>query len=101
MDFTDPFHNTEENIEITGYEPVLGGQLAEKAVWVDEAKCIGCQYCVHVASNTFTVDEFHGRSRAIRQDGDSSDVIQEAIDCLLYTSPSPRDLSTSRMPSSA
>ena len=24
-----------------------------------------------------------------------------AIDCLLYTSPSPRDLSTSRMPSSA
>ena len=47
MDFTDPFHNTEENIEITGWEPVLGGQLAEKAVWVDEAKCIGCQYCVH------------------------------------------------------
>ena len=26
---------------------------------------------------------------------------QELIDCLLYTSPSPRDLSTSRMPSSA
>ena len=66
MDFTDPFHNTEENIEITGYELVLGGQLAEKAVWVDEAKCIGCQYC-----------------------------------CLLYTSPSPRDISGSRMPSSA
>ena len=41
MDFTDPFHKTEEKIEITGYEPVLGGQLAEKAVWVDEAKCIG------------------------------------------------------------
>ena len=33
MDFTDPFHNTEEDIEISGYEPVLGGQLAEKAVW--------------------------------------------------------------------
>ena len=72
--------NKVENIEITGFEPVLGGQLAEKAVWVDEAKCIGCQYCVHVASNTFLVDEFHGRSRAIRQDGDSVDVIQEAID---------------------
>ena len=116
MDFIDPFDNLEENTEITGWEPVLGGQLAEKAVWVDEAKCIGCQYCVHVASNTFMVDEFHGRSRAIRQDGDSVDVIQEAIDtcpvdcihwvnfeelddlensldrdCLLYTSPSPRD----------
>ena len=93
MDFTDPFHNTAENIEITGWEPVLGGKLAEKAVWVDEARCIGCRYCVHVASNTFTVDEFHGRSRAIRQDGDSS--------CLLYTSPSPRDRQKSRMPSSA
>ena len=46
MDFADPSHNnnTEENIEITGWEPVLGGQLAEKAVWVDEARCIGCQY---------------------------------------------------------
>ena len=28
-------------------------------------------------------------------------VTVEGIDCLLYTSPSPRDLSTSRMPSSA
>ena len=28
-------------------------------------------------------------------------VIGEANSCLLYTSPSPRDLSTSRMPSSA
>ena len=27
--------------------------------------------------------------------------IIESTDCLLYTSPSPRDLSTSRMPSSA
>ena len=27
--------------------------------------------------------------------------IQQLISCLLYTSPSPRDLSTSRMPSSA
>ena len=65
MDFTDPFHNNKDNIEITGWAPVLGGQLVEKAVWVDEAKCIGCQYCVHVASNTFIVDEFHGRSRAL------------------------------------
>ena len=27
--------------------------------------------------------------------------INKDLDCLLYTSPSPRDLSTSRMPSSA
>ena len=56
MDFIDPFDNLEENTEISGFEAFLGGQLAEKAVWVDEAKCIGCQYCVHVASNTFLVD---------------------------------------------
>ena len=66
--------------EITGYEPVLGGELTEKAVWVDEGRCIGCKYCVHVASNTFIVDEEYGRSRAIRQDGDNLETLQEAID---------------------
>ena len=30
-----------------------------------------------------------------------SNTFKDLIDCLLYTSPSPRDLSTSRMPSSA
>ena len=30
-----------------------------------------------------------------------SELMEEIISCLLYTSPSPRDLSTSRMPSSA
>lgn len=64
----------------TGREPVLGGELREKAVWVDEAVCIGCRYCAHVASNTFAIEPNLGRSRAIRQDGDSSDCIQEAID---------------------
>ena len=32
---------------------------------------------------------------------DDFDMSPEVMDCLLYTSPSPRDLSTSRMPSSA
>ena len=64
----------------TGFEPVLGGELRQKAVWVDEAVCIGCRYCAHVASNTFLVEQEWGRSRAIRQDGDSTERIQEAID---------------------
>ena len=41
---------------------------------------------------------------AVNQDGESSPRSGEStqhIPCLLYTSPSPRDLSTSRMPSSA
>ena len=37
----------------TGDEPVLGGELRQKAVWVEESDCIGCRYCAHVASNTF------------------------------------------------
>jgi ferredoxin len=64
----------------SGREPLLGGALRQKAVWVDEAVCIGCRYCAHVAANTFVVDSEWGRSRAIRQDGDSSERIQEAID---------------------
>ena len=65
---------------VTGREPLLAGELRQKAVWVDEAVCIGCRYCAHVASNTFLVEPQWGRSRAIRQDGDSSERIQEAID---------------------
>ncbi|WP_049750356.1 ferredoxin [Synechococcus sp. CC9311] len=69
-----------EERQSTGMEPVLGGALAEKAVWVDEAVCIGCRYCAHVACNTFIIEPNLGRSRAIRQDGDSSERIQEAIE---------------------
>ena len=69
-----------EDSAITGMEPLLGGELREKAVWVDESVCIGCRYCAHVACNTFIVEPDYGRSRVIRQDGDSSERIQEAID---------------------
>ncbi len=65
---------------VSGKEPRLGGQLREKAVWVDEATCIGCRYCSNVASNTFVIEQTFGRSRAIRQDGDRTEIIQEAID---------------------
>ena len=37
----------------------------------------------------------------ILHDSTERDESDEIEDCLLYTSPSPRDLSTSRMPSSA
>lgn len=64
----------------TGLEPSLGGLLREKAVWVEESDCIGCRYCAHVASNTFVMVPETGRCRAVRQDGDSMERIQEAID---------------------
>ena len=34
-------------------------------------------------------------------DPDHAELLDQELACLLYTSPSPRDLSTSRMPSSA
>jgi len=74
------FHEYVESNDISGFEPVLGGELREKAIWVDEASCIGCQYCVHVANNTFIVDEDLGRARVLRQNGDNLEVVQEAMD---------------------
>ena len=74
------FYEYIESNDISGFEPALGGELREKAIWVDESACIGCQYCVHVATNTFIVDEDLGRARVIRQNGDSLEVVQEAID---------------------
>ena len=65
---------------VTGNEPRLGGKLLQKAVWVDESACIGCRYCANVASNTFLIEPYMGRSRAIRQDGDTEEVVQEAIE---------------------
>ena len=69
-----------EDFELSGRDPVLGGRLREKAVWVDERKCIGCTYCSSVATNTFAMEPEEGRARAFRQDGDSDELIQEAID---------------------
>lgn len=67
-------------VDRTGLEPELGGAIRQKGVYVDEMVCIGCKHCAHVARNTFYIEPDHGRSRVIRQDGDSEDLIQEAID---------------------
>ena len=64
----------------TGLEPELGGVLRQKGVYVDEITCIGCKHCAHVARNTFYIEPDYGRSRVVRQDGDSEELIAEAID---------------------
>lgn len=64
----------------SGLEPELGGLLRQKGVYVDELTCIGCKHCAHVARNTFYIEPDYGRSRVVRQDGDSEQLIQEAID---------------------
>ena len=64
----------------TGFEPELGGLVRQKGVYVDEIVCIGCKHCAHVARNTFYIEADYGRSRVLRQDGDSEEIVQEAID---------------------
>jgi ferredoxin len=64
----------------TGLEPELGGLFRQKGVYVDEITCIGCKHCAHVARNTFYIEPDYGRSRVVRQDGDSEELIAEAMD---------------------
>ncbi len=64
----------------SGLEPELGGVFRQTGVYVDELICIGCKHCAHVARNTFYIEPDYGRSRVVRQDGDSEDLVQEAID---------------------
>lgn len=75
--------------KISGFEPELGGSLRQNAVYVDETVCIGCGHCSYVARSTFCLEPDYGRARAIAQDGDSEEVIQEAIatcpvDCIAW-----------------
>ncbi|MCY7384669.1 MAG: ferredoxin [Microcoleus sp. CAN_BIN18] len=64
----------------SGLEPELGGVLRQKGVYVDEITCIGCKHCAHIARNTFYIEPDYGRSRVVRQDGDSEELILEAMD---------------------
>ena len=64
----------------SGLEPELGGHWRQRGVYVDEITCIGCKHCAHTAPNTFYIEPDYGRARAIRQDGDASEIVQEAID---------------------
>jgi ferredoxin len=73
----------------SGFEPELGGNLRQNAVYVDETVCIGCGHCAYVARSTFCLEEDYGRARVIAQDGDAEEIIQEAIatcpvDCIAW-----------------
>ena len=71
---------------------------------IEEIKSKG----VKVDTDNFIISEsanlilpFHREMDEIREDSAGKGKIGTTRSCLLYTSPSPRDLSTSRMPSSA
>jgi ferredoxin len=70
----------DEEPERTGFEPELGGVLRQKGAYVDENTCIGCKHCAHTAPNTFYIEPNYGRARVFNQDGDSEELIDEAMD---------------------
>ena len=51
--------------------------------------------------NSLKISEGHKKGVSIVKDIVEESVMQDLSSCLLYTSPSPRDVSLSRMPSSA
>ena len=76
---------------------------------IDRSLCIGAATCVAMAPKAWTLDD---EAKAIILDTSEEETDEAlleaakscpvmAIFCLLYTSPSPRDRTRSRMPSSA
>jgi ferredoxin len=70
----------EDTPERSGFEPELGGVFRQKGAYVDETTCIGCKHCAHTAPNTFYIEPNHGRARVFNQDGDSEELVEEAMD---------------------
>ena len=77
--------------------PQVEGEATNRAIMIADMAGVPL-YVVHVSC-----EESHEAIRRARQNGKRvfGEPLVQHLTCLLYTSPSPRDLSTSRMPSSA
>ncbi|XP_055805978.1 chaperone protein dnaJ C76, chloroplastic [Solanum dulcamara] len=62
------------------YSAWCGEENEERAVFVDEVKCVGCLKCALLAEKTFAVECVYGRARVVAQWADTEAKIQEAID---------------------
>ena len=80
-----------KKILVVGAGPIIIGQACE----FDYS---GTQACKALKDEGYKVVLINSNPATIMTDPDVAD---KTYICLLYTSPSPRDLSTSRMPSSA
>ncbi|XP_058728325.1 chaperone protein dnaJ C76, chloroplastic-like [Vicia villosa] len=61
------------------YSVWCGSESEEKAVFVDEVKCVGCLKCALIAEKTFAIESVYGRARVVSQWADSEQKIDEAI----------------------
>ncbi|KAK4799265.1 hypothetical protein SAY86_024630 [Trapa natans] len=62
------------------YSAWFGSESEQRAVFVDEVKCVGCLKCALFAGNTFAIESVYGRARVVAQWADPEHKIQEAID---------------------
>ena len=86
-----------------GYDEVvraLAGMAADERDWRPAPGEWSAHEVVHHLADSETISGIRLR-RLLIEDNPVIQGYDEAEYCLLYTSPSPRDLSTSRMPSSA
>ena len=87
---------------------VNSSKSVKREKWPDNAPVqqiqIGQSHPFHLHQNEFIVETINGLDVSIdpskNQVGDAY-IGDSLVDCLLYTSPSPRDRTRSRMPSSA
>ncbi|KAI3465020.1 hypothetical protein Pfo_021683 [Paulownia fortunei] len=61
------------------YSVWFGSESEQRAVFVDEVKCVGCLKCALFAEKTFAVESVYGRARVVAQWADPEYKIQEAI----------------------
>ncbi|CAK9148771.1 unnamed protein product [Ilex paraguariensis] len=62
------------------YSVWCGSENEQRAVFVDEVKCVGCLKCALFAEKTFAVESIYGRARVVAQWADTEDKIEEAIE---------------------
>ena len=65
-------------VSISGWGPFAGPDEG-RAVFVDEATCIGCMSCTQLAPDTFFLESDHGRARVQLQWGNALSDIEAAI----------------------
>ncbi|WCJ37746.1 Chaperone protein dnaJ C76 chloroplastic [Euphorbia peplus] len=61
------------------YSTWQGSESEDRAVFVDEVKCVGCLKCALLADNTFAIESVYGRARVVAQWADPPNQIQSAI----------------------
>lgn len=61
------------------YSTWFGPEDEERAVFVDELKCVGCLKCALFASKTFAIESAYGRARVVGQWADPEEKILDAV----------------------